>query len=272
MAKRQVPLSQGKLQRAVTKDANEQDVAPSRAMRWVSAAAFFESLNRAKAEHRIDGYAIKGGFAVELRHYAAARTSEDIDLILVGKRQAIELLRNILPTVWDAFHFEIKNEDPREHVVRVEVRVRFNGNSWGTLKVDVIDGTIADIERVKNVAIERFGLSTTTDVACLSRPHQLAEWIHGTTRPETEGQRKNRARNLVDIYLFNTLAPSDDDVVRTACIATFAREKAHAWPPNPSFPEAWNANIAEVIDDVGLATTPDDLVAHVTAYIERLTA
>jgi hypothetical protein len=86
---------------------------------------------------------------------------------------------------------EIKREDPREHVVRVDVRVRFNGNSWGTLKVDVIDGTISDIERVKNVAIERFGLSTTTDVACLSCPHHLAEWSHGTTRPVTEGQRNS---------------------------------------------------------------------------------
>ena len=64
-------------------------------MRWVSAAAFFEVLNCAEAEGRLGAYAIKGGFAVELRHNAAARTSEDIDLILAGEHQAIEILRNI---------------------------------------------------------------------------------------------------------------------------------------------------------------------------------
>ena len=49
MAVRRI-LSQGRLQQRVTADANEQDIAPSRAIRWVAAAAFFEVLNCAEAE------------------------------------------------------------------------------------------------------------------------------------------------------------------------------------------------------------------------------
>ncbi len=75
MADKPKIISQGKLEKLVTADANERDVAPSRAMRWVSAAAFFEVLNRAEVEGRHGAYAIKGGFAVELRHNAAASTS-----------------------------------------------------------------------------------------------------------------------------------------------------------------------------------------------------
>jgi len=263
-------ISQGKLQRLVTADANERDVAPSRAMRWVSAAAFFEVLNCAEAEGRLGAYAIKGGFAVELRHNAAARTSEDIDLILAGEHQAIEILRNILPAEWDAFEFKIKSEEQREHVVRVNVRVQFNRVDWGTIKIDVIDAEITDVERVENVAIERFGLPPASPVACLSRPHQIAEWIHCTTRPQIDGNRKNRARNIVDIYLFDTLAATDDESVRAACVTTFEREGTHAWPPTPAFPEAWPTTIAEVIEEIGLESTPEDVIAHVAAYINRL--
>lgn len=264
-------LSQGKLQKLVTADANERAVAPSRAMRWVSAAAFFEVLNCAEAEGRLGAYAIKGGFAVELRHNSSARTSEDIDLILAGEHHAIEILRKILPAKWDAFEFRIKSEEQREHVVRVNVGVQFNRVDWGTLKVDVIDAEIDDVERVENVAIERFGLPQARPVACLSRPHQIAEWIHCTTRPEIDGKRKNRARNVVDIYLFDRLAATDDKSVRAACITTFEREGTHVWPPAPDFPGAWTPTIAGVIEEIGLGITPEDVVAHVIAYIKRLT-
>ena len=271
MADKPKIIGQTRLQKLVTADANERAVAPSRAMRWVSAAAFFEVLNCAEAEGRLGAYAIKGGFAVELRHNAAARTSEDIDLILAGEHQAIEILRSILPGKWDAFEFRIKTEEQREHVVRANVQVRFNQVDWGTLKIDVIDAEIIEVERVANVAIERFGLPQANAVACLSQPHQIAEWIHCTTRPEIDGKRKNRARNIVDIYLFDTLAASDDEAVRAACVTTFEREATHAWPPTPAFPETWTATIAEVIGEIGLKSTPEDVIAYVAAYIGRLT-
>ena len=270
MADRPAALSQGKLQKLVTADANDQAIAPSRAMRWVSAAAFFEVLNCAEAQGELGAYAIKGGFAVELRHNAAARTSEDIDLVLAGENQAIEILRKILPAKWDAFEFRIKSEEPREHVVRVNVQVRFNRVDWGTLKIDVIDAAIADVERVANVAIERFGLPCARPVACLSRPHQMAEWIHCTTRPEIDGKRKNRARNIIDIYLFDTLATTADAAVRAACKTTFEREATHPWPPDSSFPGGWAATIAEVIEEIGLEATAQDVITHVKAYIDRL--
>ena len=178
-------LSQGSLQKIVTADANQRAVAPSRAMRRVSAAAFFEVLNCAE----------------ELRHNSAARTSEDIDLVLAGESNAIEILRSILPEAWDAFEFRIKSEERREHVVRANVQVRFNRTDWGTLKIDVIDDKVTDVERIENVAIERFGLPQARPVVCLSRPKQISEWIHCTTRMEKEGTRKNRAHNVVDLYL-----------------------------------------------------------------------
>jgi hypothetical protein len=123
---------------------------------------------------------------------------------------------------------------------------------------------------VANVAIERFGLPSARPVACLSRPHQIAEWIHCTTRPEIDAKRKNRARNIVDIYLFDTLATTDDADVLAACKTTFEREATHPWPPDPTFPDAWVTTIAEVIEELRVEATPQDVIAHVTAYIQRL--
>jgi hypothetical protein len=76
----------------------------------------------------------------------------------------------------------------------------------------------------------------------------------------------------VDIYLFDTLATTDDEAVRAACVTTFEREGTHAWSPDPAFPEAWAAKIAEVVEESGLEATPEDIIAHVTAYIKRLTS
>ena len=175
-----------------------------------------------------------------------------------------------MPARWDAFEFRVKCEEAREHVVRVNVQVRFNQVDWGTLKIDVIDDDIGDIEHVANVAKERFGLPSAGPVACLSRPDQLAEWIHCATRPEIEGKRKNRARNVVAIYLFDTLAATEDTAVRAACRTTFERDATHAWPPEPAFPDAWVTTIADVIQETGLETTSQTVMAHVTEPIQRL--
>ena len=206
MADKPKIISQGKLQRLVTTDANERAVAPSRAMRWVSAAAFFEVLNCAEAEGRLGAYAIKGGFAVELRHNAAARTSEDIDLILAGEHQAIAILRKILPAKWDAFDFRIKSEDQREHVARVNVQVRFNRVDWGTLKIDVVDARIVDVERVANVAIER---SVFRRLALSHVFHSRIRSRNGFTVPRvrksTEIARIALTMSLTSIYLIRLL-------------------------------------------------------------------
>ena len=264
-------LSQGVLHKLVTADAMERGIAPQRVKRWVAAAAFFELLNTAVQDGRIEAYLIKGGFAVELRQQGAARTSEDIDLVIRGKVNGVELLRELLPAEWDSFRFVIKGERAGDHAVRVDLQVYFNTVIWCTLNVDVLDEEMREIDYVENIDIKRYALPGVRPVACLSRSHQLAEWIHCTTRPALDGKRKNRARNVIDIYLLVQYAGSDEQNVVAACKDVFAREATHSWPPTPDFPRQWLPDISGLLLELGLDVTLEDLVRIVTEYVTGLT-
>lgn len=263
-------LSQGVLQRAVIADAKQRNVAPARAIRWVAASAFFELLNVAAQNKQIDAYLVKGGFAVELRQPHAARTSEDIDLVLTGRVDAVSLLESLLPASWDSFEFRIKSKERREHAVRVDVQVLFNQVVWCTLKIDLLDGDITGIEHVDNVEITKYQLPGVGKVAVMSRPQQLSEWIHCTTRPEQNGKRKNRARNVIDIFVLIQCAPCDDAEVLAACKETFAREGIHEWPPTVDFPEDWIDEVSERLQGLDLHVDGPTLCREVAAYIARL--
>ena len=63
MADKPKIIGQTKLRQLVTADANERDVALSRAMRWVSAAAFFEVLNRARGRKALQHASEEQGHA-----------------------------------------------------------------------------------------------------------------------------------------------------------------------------------------------------------------
>lgn len=263
-------LSQGVLQRSVVADAKQRNLAPARVMRWVAASAFFELLNLAEQNEQIDAYLVKGGFAVELRQPRAARTSEDIDLVLTGNVDAVSLLEALLPAKWDSFEFRIKGKEQREHAVRVDLQVTFNQITWCTLKIDVLDDDIAEMEHVDNVDITKYQLPRVGKVAVMSRPQQISEWIHCTTKPAQNGKRKNRARNLIDIFVLTRYAPCDDADVLAACQATFSREGTHEWPPVVDFPEEWIEDVADRLRGLDLEVDAEALCDRVARYIVNL--
>jgi hypothetical protein len=264
-------LGQSVLQKRVMADADSSGFVRARVIRWVGASAFFEVLNEAERQGAIDAYLVKGGFAVELRHPKAARTSEDIDLIITGKADAVSLLESILPASWDSFEFHIKEKEQRDHVVRVYVQVTFNQVFWCTLALDVIDAGISSVEHVDNVDISKYELPRVGKVAVMSREQQLSEWIHCTTKPAAGGKRKNRAKNVIDIFVYaNYLPPCEDAEVLDHCKRTFAREGTHEWPPATDFPAQWLEEIAERLEELEIEIDASALVEDVARYIARL--
>lgn len=256
-------ISAGKLQRAVTEKAKAEGIAVARAMKWVAATALFQLCRIAIAQNRIDGYCVKGGFAVELRLPQYARTSEDIDLIIHGAADPVALLAAVISQPWNDFEFRIKREpEQRDHCVRVELQARFNNNDWCTLKLDLLSDPIYSAEEVEAPDLICFGLPEADGVPCLSRPEQIAQWIHSVTKPEIDGKRLNRARNIVDLFLFNEHTPIDDVAVLDAVLTIFNRELTHQWPPPVDIPERWLATLEEMIVELELPISSAELLSY----------
>lgn len=259
-----------KLQRTVAKAAQADGVAVARAIKWVGATALFELFSAAVDEGVIEAYYVKGGFSVELRHPSAARASEDIDLIIAGAAKPVALLEKVIDERWADFDFRIKKIEERPHSIRVELQVRFNRVDWCTLKVDVLPDPVYEIERIDPPDLVRFGLPQASAVPCLSREQQLAQWVHCITKPEIDGKRPDRARNIIDLYLFDKYSPCDDAEVAAAAEIVFDREATHTWPPEFEIPERWLPTLKAWSDELDLQMTPEELIEYFDGYIGRL--
>lgn len=258
------------LHRTVTRQAEADGVAVARSKKWVGATALFELFSAAVDEGIIDAYYVKGGFSVELRHPGVARTSEDIDLVIAGTAQPVVLLEKVISNGWADFDFRLKRLEERSHSIRVELQVRFNTVDWCTLKVDILGDPIYETEHVEPPDLVRFGLPRPSAIPCLSRAQQLAQWIHCITRPEVDRRRPDRARNIVDLYLFDQYSPCDDGEVLTAAESVFRLEGTHSWPPVFEIPPAWMVTLDEWANELELQMRGGDLVEYFYRFIARL--
>lgn len=268
-------IGSARLHKNVVAAAKREKVAPERAKRWVAATAFFQLLNGAVARGTLR-YGVDGGFSVELRHRVLARTSEDIDLILAGEGAPVDVLRHAIDDSWADFSFAIKSADKRDRATRVLLQVRFNGVEWCTLKLDVLGeesaspGCLYALEYVYPPDISQFGLPTANQVPCLSRPEQMAHWIHAVTKPAAVGERRDRSRNLIDLYLFDTLSPCSDEDVLAATVAVFEGEPSHAFRLAFEMPAAWAPGLDERVAELGLDMTARGLEAYFQRYVARI--
>lgn len=212
------------------------------------------------------GYAVKGGFAMELRLKGRARASQDIDLILVLESDdAVELLRQVLETEWCDFTFQIKDVEAREYVHRVALQVRYQRGDWCTLLIDLGSAINAATERVEAFDLSPMGLDATDMVACLSREHQMAELIHAVTDPEENA----RYRNLIDIILIEELG-FDLETLRSKVEELFQARNKHQWPPNFFLPGEWVGPLKAILAELQVEETPERIAARFTALIARL--
>ncbi len=256
----------GRLSKLVDADAKKLGVANSRMRRWVAATVFFQVLNNAVAAKKLLGYAVKGGFAMELRLKGRARASQDIDLVLVLEGEdVVELLRQVLETEWCGFTFQIKDVEAREHVHRVALQVRYQRGNWCTLLIDLGSAVNAITENVEAFDLSPMGFDATDMVACLSREHQMAELIHAVTDPDENA----RYRNLIDIILIEELG-FDLETLRSKVEDLFLARNKHQWPPNFQLPDEWVGPLQAILAELQMADTPQRVAARLTALIARI--
>lgn len=262
-----------RLEKILARVAREQGLNQERLRRWVSFLALCGVLEQALERGVIDTYYLKGGVAMELRFARAARTTKDFDLGLVGNRaERIRKLEEVLKLGFDAFAFRLKPEIHQMEAadtVRVEVAVQYKTRSWQTVEIDLgpSDAREVDLVAPAVTGIAEMGLPVTFHVRCISIHEQVAQKLHACTGP----QQEDRARDVLDILLFEMLGQINYRRTREAAERLFAQRATHAFPPSPTLPAEWRRELEILAQELGYRTTKaEEIEAEFAAVIQRI--
>ena len=230
----------------------------------------------------VAGWALKGGYAMELR-IVGARATRDVDLTLCRHIRAKgELLnRRILEMIQktvaidhgDFFTFTVGEsmmdlDGAPYGGARFPVECRLAGRVFARFHLDVGvgDTIIEPLEEIRGQAwLEFAGIPHATFLA-IPKEQQFAEKLHAYTLPR--GDRPNsRVRDLVDMVLL--IRGGMNPIVLTSAVEkTFGRRKTHDIPHGlQSPPMSWVGPYSELARECGLPTDVSIGFEEVSAFV-----
>jgi hypothetical protein len=281
--KRKAPHSTSVINRWVNDYAREHGVAAGRLARWIQFMVVLAILDRARDEQGKPLFLLKGGAAMELRLQLDARTTKDIDAAFrESMDKMLERLDDALQEGWGDFTFERTEPEPIRETrsVRMEIKLSYRGNRWGTVPLEVASAegrSGDDVDVVEAIDIGHFGIAGPERVPCLSVRYQIAQKIHACTAPPFNGKTENpRFHDLIDLLMLRDLV-SDGwwADVREACVDIFDGRNTHPWPPELVVYSSWAAaynvlalNQGFPVDDVEEAARQvREMIARVDAAV-----
>jgi len=199
---------------------------------------------------------------MELRFAAAARATKDLDLALDGNRTTrMRTFENALKLGFDDFTFRLK---PKTHqmdmvdTVRVEVAVAYRSRGWQTIDVDLGPAGAAEVDLVVPAVpgLVEMNLAVPSPVRCLGTNEQVAQKLHACTAPGERG----RARDVLDILLFDLLGKVDYARTRAAAKRVFKERGTHAFPPVFEMPAVWRIELVNLAAELSFpARTAEEI-------------
>jgi hypothetical protein len=219
---------------------------------------------------------LKGGFAIELRLADKARTTKDIDVLVLNTRSDIlTSLRNAGKLdLLDWFQFEVQVGDDGhpdgQGSLRFNIQSLLDGRKFEEFHMDVGigDPVIDPIEYILGPALLDFAEIQPVLIPSYPVTQQIAEKFHAYTRPHTTGEG-SRVKDMVDILLLAGLGGMNADRLLQAIKATFSSRKTHALPAEvPQPPVAWVRPYQNLAEQVSLQyRTLDDATAAIRHFL-----
>jgi dTDP-4-amino-4,6-dideoxygalactose transaminase len=245
--------------------AADEDTDVQRHRRQVSFDRFLCRLSR----HSSGNWALKGGYAMELR-MKTARTTRDIDLGLkqrpAGNTPA-ELAADMLSLLQAAAVCDMKDffvfrvgEATMDLDGAPDIGMRFPITASVADRVFTrfhVDVSVGDISRSAFESVAgrdwlAFAGIPRMEFAAISREVQFAEKLHAYTRPRTDSEN-SRVKDLVDMILLIDSGELSDAVLTGAIRDTFDNRHTHPIPltlaPPPPF---WNEPFAALAKECGI--------------------
>jgi hypothetical protein len=197
-------------------------------------------------EKEPEAWIVKGGFALQLRLGARARTTKDIDVSSTNRwtrEETTAHLRAMASLVLgDWFEFEVG--DPAHAAtgapglgLRFPIRCLLDGRQFENFHLDVGygDPVLENPDVLTAPDLLAFADIAPAMVRCYPLTTQVAEKLHTYTRRYASGET-SRARDLADILLAASLEQFNNARLACAIEATFRARASHAVPremPDP---------------------------------------
>jgi hypothetical protein len=186
---------------------------------------------------------LKGGFSIQLQIIDKARTTKDLDILILSKTQDIlTMLRQACEAdLGDWFTFEVSL--PEDQAIdnfggsRYHIRSLLDSRVFEAFHIDVGigDPVLDEAQRLTAPALLEFAEIQPAIIPCYPITQQIAEKIHAYTRPHRSGE-SSRVKDFVDILLLAKIGTIDSIRLSKAIQATFNARNTHPLPlemPDP---------------------------------------
>ena len=234
-------------------------------------------------------WALKGGYALELR-FKAARSTVDIDLTLqrvVGAAMAggdpKHVVREMLQRAADVSlgdWFEFVIGPPAMDLMgapyggaRYPVEARMDERIFARFHLDIGIGDVVMQPQETIVCRDWLGVAgiESSQVQMIAREQQFAEKIHAYTLPRNAAN--SRVKDLVDLSLLIGAGGMDKQRILDALRLTFKRRGTHELPEILIPPPAdWQIPFRALAEECGLSTDIAAVVSAVQEFLEGVQA
>jgi hypothetical protein len=206
---------------------------------------------------------LKGGFALDLRLAARARSTKDIDIEWrAGEEELLDALLDAADhDAGDFFVFGIERagapEDRLGGAHRFRVAASLAGRPFETFLLDVgfRAGDPTGVETLRTGDLLAFAAIEPVEIEAVGLELQIAEKLHAYTRTY-EGRGSTRTKDLVDLALIAELSTPDAATLRGEIDGVFGLRGTHqvtlSLPPPP--PD-WATPYRRLAEEVGAAPT-----------------
>ena len=210
-----------------------------------------------------DFWVVKGGFALQLRLGGKARSTKDIDLLLLAEMHEIypQLRTASAIDLGDWFAFEVsdvvRSEADDVGGLRYSLQALLDGRTFERFHIDIGigDPLVEPVEYLEIPPLLMFAGISPTIVPCYPITQQIAEKYHAFTRKHKSGE-SSRVKDFVDLLLLAEMGELASRSLRKAIQATFEDCQTHELPVSvPSPPKNWSRPFQQLADEVGLTFT-----------------
>lgn len=207
-----------------------------------------------------DQWVVKGGLALQLRVGQRARTTKDIDLLMLDQHRKIypRLKEAGVLVLDDWFSFEMSRAtQPTAEDFggdRYQLQSLLDGRMFERVHLDVGvgDPLVEPVEYLQTPSLLEFAGFSPTRVPCYPITQQIAEKLHACTRTFQSG-KSSRVKDYVDILLLAGMGTIEGDRLREAIKATFEARQTHSVPMKmPEPPPGWGRPFQRMAAEVQL--------------------
>jgi len=206
-----------------------------------------------------DAWVLKGGFALELRLGAQARTTKDIDVDwAIGEDEAVELLIEAAAvTLYDRFEFAVERSQAEDDLPgggqRWTVTATLAGREFERVAIDTGFATEPVLKRdtLTSSHLLDFADIVPIRVPTIAIEQHVAEKLHAYTRTYAADAPSSRVKDLVDLVVIAHTTTIDADRLTHAINEIFHRRATHPvpeiLPPPPNdWEQGWRKLVANV--------------------------